>query len=337
MRETVQEISKFEKGPLVYHGAGEGASYWMSSPAAGYFTVKISPENSPYTTFSVFETVLLPGGRSDDGAFKWSDRHLMCFDGEGRVRLGVETRALAIGTSFYCGRNVPLEIENTGDCNLRLLATAFGPGPERMAALGTPRKPGEAAPPVGRASLGDDVKAGFGFIGRAEADALPASMRGVARYCAPEDGESYWQADPTAGYITVKLCPTNFEMNHFAVATQLLEPAAYVREHTHRQCDEMIFVFDGEGYADINGERYDFGKGTLAVFGRYNTHRIVNTGKTGMMLMGVMMPPGIEAALSETGVRRKPGDPRPNNIPRNAETGKILAERYGMIVTQGQG
>jgi len=330
-------ISDFEKGPLLYHGAGEGASYWMSSPAKGYVTVKISPENSPFTTFSVFETIVLPSGSTNDGAFKWIDQHFMCFDGEGIVRLGAETHDLKKGASFFCGHGVPLQIENTGDGNLRLLITAFGSGPERMAALGTRRKLDESVPPADRVRFGEDVKANFGVISRAEAEALSPPLRGVARYCSPDDGESYWQADPTAGYITVKLAPSNFSLNHFAVATQLLEPAAYVREHTHRQCDEMIFVFDGEGYADINGERRDFGKGTLAVFGRYNTHRIVNTGKTDMMLMGIMMPPGIEAALSETGVRRKPGDSRPKSIPRNAETGKILAERYGMIVTQGQG
>lgn len=132
----------------------------------------------------------------------------------------------------------------------------------------------------------------------------------------PDDGESLWQPEPSQGFVTLKLTPENMPYDDFSCGIQSLPPGRHVREHGHRQNHELIFVFEGTGRAEIEGNEYALEKGTTILFGRYAQHVIENTGDTDLKLFWVFMPSGLEHWFRGIGRQRSPGDAMPDAFPR---------------------
>jgi mannose-6-phosphate isomerase-like protein (cupin superfamily) len=139
----------------------------------------------------------------------------------------------------------------------------------------------------------------------------------------PEDGESLWQPQPSRGYVTLKLTPENMPFDTFSVGTQLLPPGCHIREHGHRQNHELIFVHQGTGIVDIEGEVTPLSPGSTVLFGRYARHRLENTGSTDMVLFWVFLPPGLEDWMRAIGRPRAPGEAMPEPFDRPADVAEI--------------
>lgn len=132
----------------------------------------------------------------------------------------------------------------------------------------------------------------------------------------PDEGESVWQPQPSEGYVTMKLTTETMPYDTFTSGIQVLPPGCHVREHGHQQNHELIFIYEGTGEAEIEGQTYPLSKGSTILFGRYARHVITNTGTTDLALFWVFMPPGLENWFRGIGQPRKPGDAAPAPFPR---------------------
>lgn len=146
-------------------------------------------------------------------------------------------------------------------------------------------------------------------------------QKGTAIVSNPDDGESYWQPQPSRGYITAKITPYNSPYDNFAAGVQVLEPDGSVVEHAHERSHELIFFYGGEGYAEVDGERTEVSEGSTLMLGRGVQHLIVNTGDTQLKMHWVIFPPGLEDWFKALGRKRTPGEetPEPFERPENIE------------------
>ena len=152
---------------------------------------------------------------------------------------------------------------------------------------------------------------------------MTASAKGPAIVLGPEDGDSYWQPLPSRGYSTVKLSPYNCPFDTFAAGTQLLEPGAAIRKHGHQRQHELLFVYEGQGHAEIDGTRYPLVPETTIIVGRNVQHLLVNDGPGPMRLHWVIFPPGLEDWFAAIGKPRRPGEPMPEPFERPDDVGEI--------------
>ena len=142
----------------------------------------------------------------------------------------------------------------------------------------------------------------------------------------PEEGRSYWQPEPSRGYVSVNLTPDNMPYDTFSSGIQVLPPGCSVREHGHKQNHELIFIYEGTGYCTIDHDTYRLAPGTTVLFGRNCRHFLVNDGDVDMKLFWVFMPPGLEHWFHAIGRPRTPGEPMPEKFSRPENVSDIQAQ-----------
>lgn len=131
-----------------------------------------------------------------------------------------------------------------------------------------------------------------------------------------DEGESYWQPEPSNGHVTLKLTPESMPYDTFTSGVQVLPPGCHVREHGHKRNHELIFIYEGTGRCQIEGKEYELKPGVTVMFGRYARHIVENTGDTDMKMFWVFFPPALEHWFRAIGQVRQPGDPTPEPFPR---------------------
>ncbi len=141
----------------------------------------------------------------------------------------------------------------------------------------------------------------------------------------PDEGRSYWQPEPSRGYVTVALDPTVMPYDGFSAGRQVLPPGCSVREHGHQANHELLFIAEGSGTCTIEDDRYDIGPGSTVLFGRYARHFLVNTGATDMVIYWVFMPPALEHWFHAIGRPREPGEPMPDAFARPDDVANVQA------------
>ena len=142
----------------------------------------------------------------------------------------------------------------------------------------------------------------------------------------PDEGESLWQPVPSRGYVTLKLTPESMPYDSFTSGVQILPPGCHVREHGHKQNHELIFVYEGSGEVEIEGQTYRAVKGTTVLFGRYARHIITNTGEVDMALFWVFMPPGLEHWFRGIGRARQLEENMPEAFPRPDDLDDLIEQ-----------
>src|SRR6266571_4516939 len=135
--------------------------------------------------------------------------------------------------------------------------------------------------------------------------------KGTALVLGPEEGESFWQPLPSAGYVINKFNPYNSPYDAFSTGLQVLEPGAHVRRHAHERSHELLFCYRGTGQADIDGKLYDVLPETMILIGRGLQHKVTNTGASQMRLLWFIAPAGLEDWFRAIGRPRRPGEPLP--------------------------
>lgn len=133
----------------------------------------------------------------------------------------------------------------------------------------------------------------------------------------PEQRESYWQPVPANGHIDVALAPHHVGMEFpFAMGTQSVAPGGYVREHSHPDNEEALYILEGQGRAVIEGQDYPLTPGT-AVFLPMNTrHMFINESEGHLKWVWLILPNGLEDFFRLIGRPRRAGDVVPPNFPR---------------------
>jgi quercetin dioxygenase-like cupin family protein len=103
------------------------------------------------------------------------------------------------------------------------------------------------------------------------------------------DCEAVEKGTATAGrqFVLAAPCPS---------ATQFigLIPPGRAPDHFHRY-DEVIYVLEGEGYLEIDGERAPLRPGTCIHLPKTIVHSLANTGEREMRVLGVFRPAGSPA------------------------------------------
>ena len=139
-----------------------------------------------------------------------------------------------------------------------------------------------------------------------------------------EDGESWWQPEPANGHVTLKLTPDTFPSNQFSVGLQYIDPGCALRDHGHQCNDEILFVWEGEGTAYVNGEQFKVKPGSMVYVGRFVKHGFVNDGPGQLKIMWVITPPGLEGVIRGIGQPRDTDSKRPIDFDRPANVREIL-------------
>jgi mannose-6-phosphate isomerase-like protein (cupin superfamily) len=151
--------------------------------------------------------------------------------------------------------------------------------------------------------------------------------KGIAIVLGPEDGESYWQPQPSRGYVINKINPYTAPYDDFSTGIQVLEPGAHIRRHAHERSHELLFCFRGTGSAEIAGEAFEVHEETMMLIGRGLQHEITNTGAEQMRLLWFISPPGLEDWFRALGRPRRAGDPMPPVFERPTNIKEIQAQQ----------
>jgi mannose-6-phosphate isomerase-like protein (cupin superfamily) len=147
----------------------------------------------------------------------------------------------------------------------------------------------------------------------------------------PNEGESFWQPVPANGYAEVRVSHRKDpSIRSFATGIQVIAPSSYIREHVHPAQEELLFFFEGEGEAVIDGASHPLRAGTTVYVGAGHRHKFVNTSAEHELKMCWMMLPGGDGGLDDFFARigrpRTPGEPAPSPFPRPADVERIEAE-----------
>ncbi len=315
-------------GVFAYSPPGAGQRYkWYDAE----ITIKISPDSSPFTHMTAWQVDLAAGKSADFFAQRSVDRIYLCMGGSGYATLGRQRNAVSPGSFIYVGRGVPFLLESSSSEAIQLTAASVPAAVEVREDL-------FAAGTNASSILGTAIQRSLlGILDCEALKAFPDTLKGAAYVLDSDGGDSFWQAAPTTGYVTSKTSPHNSSVYHFSSAIQLLEPGAYVREHGHQRACEMLISVRGQGRARIDGgEELDFSLGAAVLLGPRAMHTLRNCGDDDFVIFAVSTPSEIDAGLRATGMPRVQGEPRPEHIVRNPETGRILVERFGFIIPATQ-
>jgi hypothetical protein len=126
--------------------------------------------------------------------------------------------------------------------------------------------------------------------------------KGVALAVGPDEGDSYWQPRPSTGYVTVKISPYN---------------------SPNDRANEILFVYEGEGRAEIDGAWHRVSQGSTFMVGRYVQHTVENDGTVPLKIFWAIMPAGLEDWFRALGQPRTPGEPAPAPFDRPADVEDI--------------
>ncbi|MEN0140340.1 MAG: cupin domain-containing protein [Rhodococcus sp. (in: high G+C Gram-positive bacteria)] len=323
MTNGILETTSFEPHG-VYRAANEGHDYTWGDATV---SVKLSPENTDFVNFASWK-VSVPAGRSVDFmALSAVDRAYYCTVGNGVVLFNGLPQDISAGDVIFCGRGNSLEYKNAGEIDLELMGFSIPAVPEvRIDVL-------PAGYELDLTRWSADARRVFGLLTAEEASSLDEARRGDAYIMGPDDGVSFWQPQPSIGYVTIKTTPEYSRKNNFGVALQQLEPGSYVQLHGHVRTTELIVCVKGEGTVFVEGlGEKEFYPGSVAMVGTRTFHNFSNTGTGEMIVAALASPTEIGEALFEIGVPRTPGETAPDYIERDMSKLMLLVQKYGFIL-----
>jgi len=120
----------------------------------------------------------------------------------------------------------------------------------------------------------------------------------------PDDGESWWQPQPSGGYVNTYITPENNPYHDFSSG--------------------LIYITQGSGIIKINGEPHNVGKGCTVLFAHNDIHIIDNTGDIDMHMFWVFLPPKLEEWFRAIGKPRIPGETEPPKFARPPHTDEAM-------------
>lgn len=304
----------------------DGVIYELSAPGVIAQT-KLKIGQYPHFKFSAVRYDFTPGAELDLAATRLAGRMLYCLEGDGEIALNGSPMSFPEGAFVHLGEGHHASVRNSGEVTLQIFCFVFGPSPEAREDLLV--REGDGLP---RLLLSAEMIKTFGLLSLEEARQVPDSLKGELVYQLQDEGPSFWQAKPSAGFVEVKLAPFTTNVHHYSVLMQTLFPGNAVREHAHNQLNELFVISKGTAVAALDGQEAVCPKGTVIVIGRNVLHRWGNVGEGDAQNFAIVDPPGVEGALALTGRLRNKGEEWPDDIVRNVETGKILHERYGFVI-----
>lgn len=123
-----------------------------------------------------------------------------------------------------------------------------------------------------------------------------------------DEAETYWQPQPTGGYVTLTMTPENFKHDASACGFQVIPPGGRIPVQSHKAAEKVWYVFEGTAELTIDGEVRRLTRGCTVAMGRKVPHSLVNDGDTDLRLFFWVTPPGYEGLLADWGRPRQAGD-----------------------------
>ncbi|PZU83286.1 MAG: hypothetical protein DI528_17425 [Shinella sp.] len=314
------------RGPKAVIPPQAGIRYRLPVPGVSV-QIKLSLGSYPHFKFSAVRYDLEPGASVDLYATLLAGRMLYCLAGSGDVVLNGQQKSFPEGAFVHLGEGHHATLVNRGGETMEVFSFVFGASAEARQDLLSTDVDGTNV-----LSLSAEQLSAFGLMSLDEANLVPDQSKGELVYQLQDEGPSFWQAKPSAGFVEVKLSPFTSNIHHYAVLMQTLFPGNAVREHAHNQLNEFFVISKGTALAALDGEEAMCPKGTVIIIGRNVFHRWGNAGDENAQNFAIIDPPGVEGALALTGRLRTVGESWPDDILRNAETGKILHERFGFVI-----
>ncbi len=128
----------------------------------------------------------------------------------------------------------------------------------------------------------------------------------------PNVSASWWQPQPANGFAEVIVSPRTVRMVHrFSCGTQTLPPGGTVRLHAHDRSEEVLYVIEGQGAAEVDGKHHRMTPNTTLYLGHNKSHTFVNDGNVDLKWVWFFLPGGLEDFFEGIGKPRQAGDASP--------------------------
>jgi mannose-6-phosphate isomerase-like protein (cupin superfamily) len=290
----------------------EAESWWQPAPSHGCMNTILTPENCPSNTFTVATQYIDEGCQIRPHAHAAAEEILFLYDGQGTLHLEGENIAVWPGTTCMVGRYTLHALYNKSPKTMKVLAVLFPPCAEiTWRGMGKPRRWDEPAPPrYGREqvpNMEDLLKQGR-FADPDRIMKTPPVDKGAAICMLPDEGQSFWQPQPTGGFVTWKLWHDTAPTNLFAMGTQYIPPGAEMKSRALNRSEGIFFVYRGTGLVTIDNDTKPIAPETTIYVGRGATHALSNTGSEPLEFVWVVTPPGVEETTRLLGQPRNAGE-----------------------------
>ena len=147
---------------------------------------------------------------------------------------------------------------------------------------------------------------------------------GSVHVVGPTGGESFWQPVPANGFVrNILNQATTGGAANFSIGTQTVAAGCFIREHTHADNEEIIFVLDGHGIARLDGIDHPIEKGSAVYIGRNRRHHFLAAADRPLTFLWLMMPGGLDRFFAAIGRPRTLTDAAPAPFPRPENIAEI--------------
>ena len=131
--------------------------------------------------------------------------------------------------------------------------------------------------------------------------------------------------------VILKVDTHNGGSSDLVMGYELVPLGHTIAPHRHLDADEIIFVHDGSGVADLGGRRTTFGPGATIYIPRNVRISVQNTGAVPLAIAFFFSRPGFDAYLRDVSVPE--GQPAP---PMSTEERAAIRARHGAHVVYEQ-
>ena len=159
-----------------------------------------------------------------------------------------------------------------------------------------------------------------------QAETTGAKQTGDVKIVGPDEGDSFWQPVPANGFVRNIFNGRDLgARNDFSVSTQTVAPHSFIREHTHADHEEVIYVIEGKGVARVDGVEHPLAVGSSVYIGCNRLHHFLNPNPTPMTFVVILLPGGLDKFFAEIGRPKHKGDPAPEPFARPGNIAEIEA------------
>jgi quercetin dioxygenase-like cupin family protein len=101
--------------------------------------------------------------------------------------------------------------------------------------------------------------------------------KGPTSLLGQDEGQSFWQPQPTGGWATLKITPRNLRQNAIACITQMVPPGGVIPRHARAAAETVIYVTGGRCTATVDATAHRLEADSTIVVGRQVPLHIIKT------------------------------------------------------------